>query len=163
MPPLYQRLNKFHREVRISSLAVASLNVFVFGFGGIYLIEKINQWRMQKIGHYKEAINILLEHEEAGNLLGKPFKIGNADVYDHKNNYVGKIESKFLIPLFGPNCDASLNVLAKRDECNFSEFLLEKLELETSGGDRYLIFTRSEEIEELPKLTKQKRPRLCRD
>uniref|UniRef100_A0A915N8D5 Uncharacterized protein n=1 Tax=Meloidogyne javanica TaxID=6303 RepID=A0A915N8D5_MELJA len=159
---MFQRLITFHRQVRISSLAVASFNVFVFGVSGIYLIEKINQWRMKKIEHYKEAVAILLEHEEVGNLLGKPFMIGNADVYDRENNYVGKIESKFLIPLFGANCDGYLNVFAKREN-NLSEFLLEKLELETSGGDRYLIFTRSKEIEESPKLSKQKRPRLCRE
>ena len=94
---MFQRLITFHRQVRISSLAVASFNVFVFGFSGIYLIEKINQWRMKKIEHYKEAVAILMEHEEVGNLLGKPFMIGNADVYDRENNYVGKIESKVLI------------------------------------------------------------------
>ena len=46
----------WHDQVKISTLAVTSLNVFVFGFVGIYFIEKFNQWRMQKIDHYKEAL-----------------------------------------------------------------------------------------------------------
>ncbi|KAF7638144.1 hypothetical protein Mgra_00002370 [Meloidogyne graminicola] len=160
---IFRRINSLHNQIKISTLAFASLNVFVVGYIGIYFINKINQWRVQKIEHYKEAVAILLEHDEAINLLGKPFRIGLADTFDRRNNYVGKTESKFLIPLFGTNCDASLNVFAQR-ECDLSKFLLKKLELETAEGDRYLIFERVNEIKNSPEeLPKQKRPRLCRE
>jgi hypothetical protein len=53
---IIQRLSAWHRKVRVGSLAIASMNIFVLGFAGIYFIQKFNQWRMQKIEHYKEAL-----------------------------------------------------------------------------------------------------------
>jgi len=56
---MIQRIQKYHQSLRhfsYSDLGGFAIFIFGFGVGGIYFIQKYNQWRIQQFKHYQEAI-----------------------------------------------------------------------------------------------------------
>uniref|UniRef100_A0A914D1Y0 Uncharacterized protein n=1 Tax=Acrobeloides nanus TaxID=290746 RepID=A0A914D1Y0_9BILA len=87
------------------------------------------QEKVRNLPHYQEALKILFEHESAKELLGTPIKVAHIDLGDRRNNYVGKLESKLLVPISGAINSGLLNIYADRPSIE-DQFKAKKIRLE---------------------------------
>lgn len=76
--------------IRTSTLVQIAGGTFVLGSFGLWVSQKFLHNKVRDLPHFKESFNIVSKHEKALALLGKPIQVGQVDLSDRKNNFIGK-------------------------------------------------------------------------
>ncbi|KHN86376.1 Cytochrome c oxidase assembly protein 1 -like protein [Toxocara canis] len=118
-------------RVKTSTLLQIAGGTLIVGSTCIYLAHKSVQRRVRALPHYRKALQIVAEHEQARNALGPPVVVGNVDLADRRRNYISDFTSELRIPVAGDEDSGFMEVRATRvsSDCDFEMAQIE-LELE---------------------------------
>ncbi|CEF62998.1 Cytochrome oxidase assembly protein 1 family-containing protein [Strongyloides ratti] len=134
------------KKIQISTLLQIAGGTLVVGGCLLWYSQKNVQTKVRNLPHYKESIDIISKHKKALSLLGSPVQLGNVDLYDRKNNFIGKDTSQLRIPISGTFNSGFINIHAQRfistDEVNKEDV---GTGLKAIGKDNFI--TKSIELE----------------
>uniref|UniRef100_A0AC35U902 Cytochrome oxidase complex assembly protein 1 n=1 Tax=Rhabditophanes sp. KR3021 TaxID=114890 RepID=A0AC35U902_9BILA len=102
------------KKIQTSTLVIIAGGGLVFGTGLIYVAQTNVQKKVRNLSHYQECFKLISKHEKVISLLGQPIQVGQVDLADRKNNFIGIEESRLRIPVTGTHNSGFLNVHASR-------------------------------------------------
>uniref|UniRef100_A0A1I7S3L8 Mitochondrial import inner membrane translocase subunit Tim21 n=1 Tax=Bursaphelenchus xylophilus TaxID=6326 RepID=A0A1I7S3L8_BURXY len=119
-------------RLKTSTLVQIAAGTFLAGSSAIYFLQKSVQNKVRSSPHYKQAFEIISNHDRLLDELGKPIQIGTVDLADRRRNYIDEKISEFRVPVSGPLSSGYINIMAHRqdkdDEFKVSQLLFEGLD-----------------------------------
>uniref|UniRef100_A0A915BFK4 Uncharacterized protein n=1 Tax=Parascaris univalens TaxID=6257 RepID=A0A915BFK4_PARUN len=131
-------------RVKTSTLLQIAGGTLIIGSTFLYFAHKNVQRKVRALPHYRKAMQIVAEHEQARNALGPPIAVGNVDLADRRKNYVSDFISELRIPISGTVDGGFMEVRATRPS-NEHPFETAQVELELENSNcRVVIYDNGE-------------------